>query len=100
MSSGSDPVWRVPLPAGVRPPLEVYVNGVRQELGTDYRIVEGELRFRRELVSGKLGRGAWFLGFWGIGTYKRNDVVDVRYEADGQPTVAHALPIIAPEASD
>ena len=26
--------WRVKLPAGVRSPFEVYVNGVRQELGT------------------------------------------------------------------
>jgi hypothetical protein len=100
VNGGSDPVWRVPLPAGVRPPIEVYVNGVRQELGTDYRIAAGELRFTRELVTGKLGRGAWFLGFWGIGTYKRNDTVDVRYEVDGRPTVAHALPIIAPGVAD
>lgn len=91
--------WRVTLPSGVRPPFEVYVNGVLQELGTDYRVESGELRFERELVSGKLGLWAWFLGFWGIGTYKRNDEVDVRYEVDGQPTVAHALPIIPPSES-
>ena len=41
--------WRVPLPPGVRPPFEVYVNGVRQELGADYRVSEGELVFEREL---------------------------------------------------
>lgn len=85
------------LPSGVRPPFEVYVNGVRQELGSDYRVAGGELLFGRELVTGKLGRWAWFLGAWGIDTYKRNDVVDVRYEAGGQPAVAHGLPIIAPE---
>ncbi len=84
------------LPPGVRPPFEVYVNGVRQELGFDYRVSRGELLFGRELVSGKLSRWAWFLGAWGIDTYKRNDVVDVRYETDGQPAVAHALPIIPP----
>jgi hypothetical protein len=89
--------WRVVLPSGVRPPFEVYVNGVRQELGVDYRISSGELRFERELVSQKLGAWAWFLGFWGIGTYKRNDEVDVRYEIEGQPTVAHALEIIPPD---
>ena len=44
------PYWRVKLPPGVRSPFEVYVNGVRQELGTDYRISEGELLFERELV--------------------------------------------------
>ena len=88
--------WRVTLPEGVRPPLEVYVNGVRQELGADYRISAGQLLFERELVAGKLSGWAWFLGFWGIGTYKRNDEVDVRYEVDGQPMVAHALPITPP----
>jgi hypothetical protein len=82
-------LWRVALPPGVRPPYEVYVNGVRQELGADFRISEGELLFGRELVNQKLGLWAWFMGFWGIGTYKRNDEVDVRYEVDGRPMVAH-----------
>ncbi len=91
------PQWRVKLPAGVRPPFEVYVNGVRQELGADYTVSGGELVFQRELVSQKLGFWAWFVGFWGIGTYKRNDEVDVRYERAGQPTVAHALEIIPPD---
>jgi hypothetical protein len=84
---------RVKLPAGVRSPFEVYVNGVRQELGADYAVSEGQLVFGRELVQQKLGPWAWFLGFWGIGTYKRNDEVDIRYELDGRAAVAHALPI-------
>ncbi|HEY1509017.1 MAG TPA: hypothetical protein VGF93_08470 [Solirubrobacteraceae bacterium] len=88
--------WRVVLPAGVRSPFEVYVNGVPQELGVDYRITSGELVFERELVSQKLGLWAWFIGVWGIGTYKRNDEVDVRYELDGRPMVGHALEIIPP----
>jgi hypothetical protein len=88
--------WRVQLPAGVRPPFEVYVNGVRQELGSDYQISSGELVFERELVSQKLGPWAWFFGFWGIGTYKRNDEIDIRYELEGRPTVARALEIIPP----
>ncbi len=84
---------RVSLPRGVRGSFEVYVNGVRQELGSDYAVSGGELVFERELVQQKLGPWAWFLGFWGIGTYKRNDEVDVRYELDGRPMVAHALEI-------
>jgi hypothetical protein len=88
--------WRVPLPPGVSPPFEVYVNGVPQELGVDYRVSSGELVFKRELVQQKLGLRAWLMGFWGIGTYKRNDEVDVRYEVDGRPTVAHALEITPP----
>jgi hypothetical protein len=84
---------RVKLPPGVRTPFDVYVNGVRQELGADYNVTAGELVFDRELVQQKLGAWAWFLGFWGIGTYKRNDEVDVRYEVDGRAALAHALPI-------
>jgi hypothetical protein len=89
--------WRVKLPPGVRSPFHVYVNGVPQELGVDYRISGGDLLFGRELVQQKLGAKAWFLGFWGIGTYKRNDEVDVRYEVEGRPMVAHALEIVPPD---
>jgi hypothetical protein len=88
--------WRVKLPPGVRPPYEVYVNGVPQELGRDFRVSSGELLFRRELVREKLGPRAWLLGFWGIGTYKRNDEIDVRYEVDGRPLVAQNLEITPP----
>jgi hypothetical protein len=84
---------RVKLPSGVRTPFEVYVNGVPQELGRDYRVEAGELVFERQLVQQRLGLRAWLLGFWGIGTYKRNDEVDVRYEVGGQPTVANGLEI-------
>jgi hypothetical protein len=88
--------WRVPLPSGIRPPFEVYVNGVRQELGADYRVSAGELVFERELVRQKLSGWAWFLGFWGIGTYGRNDEIDVRYEIGGRAMVAHALEVKPP----
>jgi hypothetical protein len=85
---------RLRLPPGVRPPFEVYLNGVRQELGHDYEISSGEIVFKRELVRQGLGKKAWFLGFWGIGTYKRNDEVDIRYELDGKPMVAQAMDLI------
>ena len=87
---------RVNLPPDAGTSFEVYVNGVPQELGVDYRISEGELLFERELVHQKLSLWAWFMGFWGVGTYKRNDEIDVRYEVDGQPRLAHNLDIIPP----
>jgi hypothetical protein len=87
------PSSRVKLPPGVRTPFEVYLNGVRQELGFDYTVSGGELVFGRELVHQKLGPWAWFMGFWGIGTYKRNDEVDIRYEIDGRATVARVRAI-------
>jgi hypothetical protein len=90
--------WRVQLPPSVRPPFEVFVNGVRQQEGVDYDVRHGALLFRRELVQeGKLGFWRWFLGAWGIGTYRRNDVVDVRYELNGRPMVAHELAVAPPQ---
>ena len=72
------------------------VRGLRQRRAPGARprlpgLAPASCVFERELVQQKLGAWAWFLGFWGIGTYKRNDEVDVRYEVDGRPTVAHAL---------
>jgi hypothetical protein len=90
-------VWRVSLPPGVRPPFEVYINGVRQELGPDYRVSAGELLFERELVRSKLGARAWLLGIWGIGTYRRNDEIDIRYELEGRPMVAQGLEVTPPD---
>jgi hypothetical protein len=88
---------RVRLPAGVREPYSVYVNGVRQELGRDFRIESGRIVFARELVKeGRLGFWRGFLGAWGIGTYGRNDQVDVAWEVEGRPQVAHALDIDPP----
>ena len=89
--------WSVKLPPGVRPPFDVYVNGVKQAAGDDYQIREGALLFDRPLVKeGKVAWWRWLVGAFGVGTYKRNDQVDVRYELDGRPLVAHALDIEAP----
>ncbi|MDX6698103.1 MAG: hypothetical protein QOE65_1500 [Solirubrobacteraceae bacterium] len=89
--------WQVKLPPGVGPPFEVYVNGVPQREGADYERGDGVLLFDRPMAKeGRLGLWRWFLGAWGIGTYRRNDVVDVRYESRGRPMVAHALEIEPP----
>ena len=84
----------VKLPPGVRAPYTVFVNGVRQEPGKDYRVEHGVLIFEADLAKeGKLGFWRWFWGAWGIGTYRKDDKVDVAWEVDGQPRVAHALDI-------
>ena len=85
------------LPAGVTPPYEVFVNGVLQREGVDYQQRADVLLFDRPLAKeGRLGFWRWFLGAWGIGTYRRNDQVDVTWEQDGAPRVAHALEIEEP----
>jgi hypothetical protein len=88
---------RVPLPQHVTPPFTVYKNGVVQAEGEDYVVEDGVLVFREELTQeGGPSKGGWFLGFWGVGTYKKNDEVDVSYTQDGQPRVAQGLRL-APE---
>jgi hypothetical protein len=90
--------WTVKLPPGVRSPFEVYVNGVLQQPGDDYQVRSGALEFSKELVKeGKLGFWRWFRGAWGIGTYRKNDVVDVRWEQDGRTHLAHDLPFTGPQ---
>ena len=84
----------VRLPTDIRSPFEVYVNGVRQHLGDDYEVREGALVFERELRKDRISGWRWFLGAWGVGTYRQNDSVDVRYSAaDGAPRVAEGLAI-------
>jgi hypothetical protein len=93
-----DEVWSVPLPAGVTEPYEVFVNGVRQEPGVDYSAFGDVLRFSRPLArEGRLGLLRWASMFFGVaGTYRKNDSVDVVYEAGGKRVVASGLPIIPP----
>jgi hypothetical protein len=90
--------WKVKLPEHVRAPYTVFVNGVRQEPGVDYEVRGRALVFQRPLAKeGRLGFWRWFLGAWGIGTYRKDDQVDVTWEVDGHPRVAHALDIEQPE---
>jgi hypothetical protein len=93
-----DDAWTVPLPADVTEPFEVFVNGVRQEAGTDYEAVGGVLRFAKPLArEGRLGLMRWASMFLGVaGTYRKNDSVDVVYDVGGRRTVASGLPIVPP----
>lgn len=93
-------VWRVPLPAGVRPPYRVFLNGVLQQEGGDYTVEGDELLFARELSIDRVSKKRWFLGAWGIGTYRKDDSVDVAWnDESGAPRVAHKLPIVAPDGT-
>jgi hypothetical protein len=88
------PSSRVRLPRDVRDPFQVYVNGVPQQLGVDFVVREGALVFPRELRKDRISGWRWLLGAWGVGTYRQDDSVDVRYEAaDGSPRVAEGLEI-------
>ena len=89
--------WRVRLPPQVRPPFEVFLSGVPQRAGVDYEYRDGELLFERPIEKeGRVALWRWLVGAFGVGTYRQNDEVDVRYELDGRPLVAHALEIEPP----
>ena len=88
---------RVRLPAGVDEPFDVYRNGVPQAEWEDFTREGRILEFREPLrKEGRLGFWRWLMGAFGVGTYRDNDVVDVRYELDGSLTVAHDLPLEDP----
>ena len=86
---------RVRLPADVVRPFDVFVNGVEQSEGSDYRIEGRTLVFERELkTEGKLGFWRWLSLWVGVaGTYRQNDSVDVAYRRNGKPVVASKLPL-------
>ena len=80
---------RVPLPRGAQPPLRVFVNGIRQEEGSDFTVQGGELVFDRELAKERVGFWRWTAMFFALfGSYGRNDTVDVQYEMGGRKHVA------------
>jgi hypothetical protein len=86
---------RVDLPAGLGDDFEVYLNGIRQQPGKDFRRDGDELVFERPLArEGRLGFWRWLSLFLGVaGTYRQNDSVDVIYNAGGRRHVAHDLPL-------
>ena len=79
---------------------EVYLNGVRQEPGRDFRREGDELVFERQLAKeGRLGFWRWLSMFLGVaGTYRQDDSVDVIYERAGCRAVAN-VPLVAEDDS-
>jgi hypothetical protein len=86
---------RVQLPPAAGERFEVFLNGVRQQEGRDFRREGDELVFERDLAhEGRLGFWRWLSLFLGVaGTYRQNDSVDVVYEVNGRRHVAAALPL-------
>lgn len=90
-----EPGARVRIPDGLKPPFQVFVNGIEQERGRDF-VVNGQfLVFKAVLVrEGQLGFWRWFSMFLGIGnTYRANDGVDIAFRSEGRPQILTALPI-------
>lgn len=90
---------RVELPNQVTEPFEVFLNGVPQQPGRDFRVEGRTLLFDRPLAKeGKLGFWRWLSLFLGIaGTYRQNDSVDLVYESGGRRAVVSGLAIESSE---
>jgi hypothetical protein len=83
----------VDLPEAVDGEFEVYVNGILQHSGADYRLEGRTLVFSRPLVPEvemtKLQLLRALLGI--AGTYRKHDSVDVAYRHAGRNLVATGL---------
>ncbi len=84
---------RVEVPGHVTRPFQVYLNGVAQQEGRDFRHEGNSLVFDRPLEEeGRLGFVRWLSMALGIaGTYRRNDKVDIAYESGGRKLVETGL---------
>lgn len=83
------------VPSHVSGEFEVFLNGVPQIEGRDYRRDGRTLVFERPLAKeGRLGTIRWLSMLLGVaGTYRQNDSVDVVYQSGGKRLVATDLPI-------
>lgn len=81
------------LPPDVGEDYTVFLNGVPQQPGVDFTRSGRSLVFERSLRKDRVSGWRWFLGAWGVGTYRQDDTIDVRYERDGETRLAHRLEI-------
>ena len=67
---------------------------IPQELGADYEIADGRLLFQRALKKDKVSGWRWALGAFGVGTYRQDDSVDIRWtRPNGMPAVSERLDV-------
>jgi hypothetical protein len=86
---------RVKLPKGAEAPYTVFVNGIEQREGPDYRVAAGEIVFTRDIVKEKVGKGRWLAMYLGLfGTYRKNETVDLQFTRDGKVTLLSDLSIL------
>ena len=83
----------VDLPDAVAGEFAVYVNGILQQDGTDYRIDGRTLVFNRSLTPEvKMSKLQLLRAALGIaGTYTKHDTIDIAYDHGGRKRVATGL---------
>lgn len=96
---GGSPVGRrVPMPRGAQRPIRVYINGTEQVEGEDYTLHEGEVIFRDPILKEDLAELSLLrklvLGLGLVGSYQRNETVDVEYRLRGRVELASDLRVL------
>jgi hypothetical protein len=87
---------RVKLPDDAKPPYTVFVNGVRQQEGTDYTARGNQILFSRPIVKeGKVSGVRWMAMLLGLfGTYRKHEVVDVEYRRGDRIELASDVEVL------
>jgi hypothetical protein len=87
---------RVKLPTGAEAPYTVFINGVEQREGADYRIAAGEIVFTRQIVKEKVGTGRWLAMYLGLfGTYRKDETIDLQFNRNGKVELVSDLAVQA-----
>lgn len=85
---------RVKLPTGAEAPYTVFINGIEQREGADYRVAAGEIVFTRDIVKEEVGKGRWLAMYLGLfGTYRKNETVDLQFQRSGKIELLSDLPV-------
>ena len=95
-TDGSEPIGRrVRLPDGAETPITVYINGIAQAEGSDYKLVGGQVVFARPIVKESVSRARWIAMFLGLfGSYGRNETIDIEYTRAGKTELASDVTVI------
>jgi hypothetical protein len=79
---------RVRLPSGAERPIQVFINGLEQTEGSDYKLHGREVVFSRPLVKERVSGGRWLAMTLGLfGSYGKNETVDVHFRRGGRTEV-------------
>src|SRR3954447_8627249 len=87
---------RALIPRGAEPPLKIFVNGIEQAEGEEYRIRGREIVFARPIIKEeKLSGIRWLSMLVGVvGTYRKHETVDIEYRLRGQTKLASDVQVL------
>ena len=93
--AATPPGERVKIPAGAEAPYTVYINGVEQTEGEDFKIEGRELVFTRPIVKEEMGTSRWLAMYLGLlGTYRKDEKVDIQFQRNGKTELVADLPVV------